>query len=336
MTDTREFLTQWFAERNGVASFEDFMAAALYHPKQGYYTAHISEVGGDAGDFATSATLSQALGRAIARWIEDQIRIRHWQDEIAVIEVGAGNGALAKAVLASLSQKIDAGVRYRIVEVSPRLEQIQRRDLAGEDVEWFPSIHEALSTSDGRALIISNELIDAFPVKWLRRMGGKWREIWVRFDPEKGLREEFHNFHDADEFVHWDSAPEGQRVEIRPAWRNWLKELVSAWREGSMLMIDYGAGSWEDVYERRPGGSLRGYWKHQRIEGAGVYARFGKQDLTSDVVFSQIASWGESMGLTTQRLETQQQFLAGYGEGRDLMAGTGPGEAFWVLEQKRD
>ena len=41
------------------------MARALFDPERGYYTRHIKTVGAR-GDFSTSATLSPALGHAIA------------------------------------------------------------------------------------------------------------------------------------------------------------------------------------------------------------------------------------------------------------------------------
>jgi SAM-dependent MidA family methyltransferase len=51
--------------------FSDFIARALYDPQRGYYTRRIRDVGGSRGDFATSATLSQArLGSGPSRqWL---------------------------------------------------------------------------------------------------------------------------------------------------------------------------------------------------------------------------------------------------------------------------
>jgi SAM-dependent MidA family methyltransferase len=63
-----------------------------------------------------------------------------------------------------------------------------------------------------------------------------------------------------------------------------------------MLTIDYGANSAEEIYDRRPGGTMRAYHRQQRIEGGGIYARFGRQDLTSDVNFADLVRWGEALG----------------------------------------
>ena len=68
----KTWLAALFEQNGGAIPFERFMAEALYHPDFGYYTRHIRTVGGSRGDFATSATLSELLGEAIAAWIEQE------------------------------------------------------------------------------------------------------------------------------------------------------------------------------------------------------------------------------------------------------------------------
>ena len=75
-----------------------------------------------------------------------------------------------------------------------------------------------------------------------------------------------------------------------------------------MLTIDYGDAE-EHLYERRPQGSLRAYWKHQRHTGIDVYARFGRQDITSDINFSALKHWGEECRWKTLSLSSQREFL---------------------------
>nr|MBP6783174.1 hypothetical protein [Verrucomicrobiales bacterium] len=76
-------------------------------------------------------------------------------------------------------------------------------------------------------------------------------------------------------------------------------------------------------------------FRHERIEGGGVYGRIGKQDLTFDVNFGDLVKWGEAVGSETVRLSSQRGFLERFGLGRDVMAGDGAGGAFQVLEQRR-
>ncbi|MCX6958973.1 MAG: class I SAM-dependent methyltransferase, partial [Verrucomicrobia bacterium] len=102
--DLLTFLLRVQEECGGAIPFERFMQEALYHPRFGYYSAHIKDVGRE-GDFSTSATLDEGLGAAIASWIRLRSRELGWRD-IPVIEVGAGNGALARSVLGHLGWKM--------------------------------------------------------------------------------------------------------------------------------------------------------------------------------------------------------------------------------------
>ncbi|HQZ28949.1 MAG TPA: SAM-dependent methyltransferase, partial [Verrucomicrobiales bacterium] len=130
MPELRNFLQQTFAQSGGVMSFEDFMAMALYHHDHGYYTAEIRDIGGRNGDFATSATLSSALGQAIARWIKKEAAVHSFRKPIDLIEIGGGNGALAEAVLQSLGWWGRRQFRFHLVEISPVLKRKQQGRLA--------------------------------------------------------------------------------------------------------------------------------------------------------------------------------------------------------------
>lgn len=101
-----------------------------------------------------------------------------------------------------------------------------------------------------------------------------------------------------------------------------------------MLTIDYG-GEAAEVYHRRPHGTARAYFQQQRLEGAEIYQRIGKQDLTVDVNFTDLMNWGRELELEKVGYEKQTEFLHRYGEGSDVMAGAGAGDAFRVLSQRR-
>lgn len=340
MPDPREFLDRRFAARGGAMPFDEFMELALYDPEHGYYTTGIGDVGGRGGDFATSATLSPGLGRAIAGWMRAEIAHHGWRGAVDLVEIGGGNGALASAVRRALGWWRRRRLRYRLVEVSPVLRARQQERLGkGGSVFWHGTIGEALAACGGRALIVSNELVDAFPAKWLQWDGARWREIGVAYDPARGLGEVFGEEPRGlawEEFsaMALENPPVGQRIEIQPAYRDWLGELAGEWRGGSILTIDYGAATADAIYSRRPGGTMRAYCKHERIEGAGVYARFGKQDLTCDVNFADLAAWGGALGWETAFLEPQARFFERFGVAEDAMGRGGPGDSFLVLSQR--
>jgi SAM-dependent MidA family methyltransferase len=368
-TPLQLFLERLFAEQGGTIPFERFMAEALYHPEFGYYTSHIRTVGGSRGDFATSATLSSLLGIAIARWIEGEIVALAGEPPAHVIEIGAGEGSLLRDVIAALGVRAPAWwrrtrptVRFHIVEISPRLRERQRETLGAHTrgITWHDTIESALGAANGTAVIFSNELVDAFPVIALRRNepapgADPWSEISLTFDAASGLREILQPLEtsrpalDREAYAILRSQeqwPPGQRIELHSAYRDWWEKWNPLFKRGSLLTIDYG-GPPADLYRRRPGGTLRAFHRHQRLTGPGIYRLFGRQDLTSDVCFDDLAAWGEALGFATITHQSQADFLRQFAPdvvarqaatdraAAFLLEPGGAGEAFRVLGQRK-
>ncbi|MDR2462614.1 MAG: SAM-dependent methyltransferase, partial [Verrucomicrobiales bacterium] len=142
----------------GRMTFEQFMAAALYHPDFGYYARNIRTVG-RTGDFSTSGMLHPLLARAVARWVAEYGRKTGvWR----VIEIGPGSGQMAVWVRRALPLTARWRVKFHLVETSTVLRERQR-ELLGGGARWHDSVRDALRECGGRALIYSNELVDAFP-----------------------------------------------------------------------------------------------------------------------------------------------------------------------------
>ena len=311
--DLLSFLRQVQEECGGAIPFERFMQEALYHPRFGYYSANIKDVGRE-GDFSTSATLDEGLGAAIASWIMARSKELGWK-HIPVIEIGAGNGALARSVLAHLGWRKRLRTDYMIHETSPIMRERQRKNLRWKGVRWIDSLPQALDQLQGRALIFSNELVDAFPCRLFLRSEDSWEELGVRIQTDGSLSEVRlaspstpDNFATPSTLPLSPQAPEGQRVERHDSYHSWIRVWAPHWKSGSMLTIDYGDTK-ERIYTRRPEGSLRAYWKHHRYTGRDLYARFGKQDLTADVNFSDLITWGEALNWKTILHTTQREFM---------------------------
>ncbi len=332
-TERLTFLRNLQEESGGAIPFGRWMSEALYHPQFGYYTTGIRTVGRD-GDFSTWATLHESLGQAIAGWIKKNAlpsKPRH------IIEIGAGTGELAKAVLCHLPWWNRP--YYHIVDVSPVLRAQQKKLLRGRSVRWHDSMAEAMAATRGRALIFSNELVDAFPCRIFQKQDGAWRELALHIEGGR-IEERWQENPLPDSTIFEQPWPEGQRVEIQESFAHWLQDWVPAWREGQMLTIDYGDTA-AAVYHRRPRGSLRAYSNHQRIEGVQAYVAFGRRDLTAEVNFSDLMRWGEKLGLPTVSLQTTGAFVQANGQPKanppegDLYVDGGAAEAFQALVQAR-
>jgi SAM-dependent MidA family methyltransferase len=295
--DKLRFLLELQKDLGGCIPFERWMREALYHSEFGYYTANFREFG-RRGDFTTWPALNQGLGRAVTAWALENRPTGRWN----LIEVGAGSGELARLIMTTIGWWDRP--RYHIVEISPRLRQIQQKRL-GSNSTWHASVSEALAASGGTALILSNELVDAFPCRVFNKDPGGWHELALRIEGERIVEEWVDRpLPDSTAFLHpW---PDRQRVEVQASFRTWLREWLPAWQAGNMLTIDYG-DTCPALYFRRPGGTLRAYAHHQRLEGHDVYGGFGLRDLTADVNFSDLQ---RESGFSATTLTTLGEFIS--------------------------
>ncbi|HZC58340.1 MAG TPA: SAM-dependent methyltransferase [Chthoniobacterales bacterium] len=333
----------WLAEvvrsEGGRVSFERFMELALYHPVHGYYTGQVSSLG-RRGDFSTAVTISDSLVRSIAAWVKAEAK-EFSMPVTQIIELGGGNGRLAAGIIRSFRPW--EPVRYQIVEISKTLRQTQEQELRGRRVRWAESVEIALTNAAGTAILISNEFVDAFPCRRFELVAGGWQEIilvlqdnlWTEERVESAGRPQSSTFG-----VHFG---DGQRIETFQSYRNWLRNLDRHFRKVSMLTIDYG-GSPNEIYHRRPAGTMRAFFRHQRIDGMEIYLRPGRQDLTADVNFSDLRIWGEELGLETIQLITQAEFIHRWSKPKSktekladqfVADQSGMGSAFKVLHQRR-
>ncbi len=326
------------------------MEGALHDPRFGYYHRGIRDVGSE-GDFSTTTTVHPALGRAIAAWARrlaaELLPAGRWN----LVEVGAGGGQLAASVLRALGPVGRLRMRYHVVETSGALREVQRRRLARRAVRWHETVARALDVAGGNALIFSNELVDAFPCHQLMFSRGRWREVYVTLRDGRpvevlgGLSDARLDSDLCSIPFGMEAAEEGQRFEVHLAYLDWLRGWLPALRRGALLTIDYGARAAE-LQRRARGGTLRGYFKHLRMDGPAVYERFGRQDLTADVNFTDLQRWGQRSGLAHRSLVEQRDFvlreqpglarrLAGDPALGFVLDPRGAGSAYLVLEQQK-
>jgi SAM-dependent MidA family methyltransferase len=314
--------------------FEEFMRQALHDPRRGYYARRIQGVGAR-GDFTTAPMLSDAPARAIAAWAARAMQetgCRH------LIEIGPGEGRLAAAVWKHLPWSLRWRANLHLVETSQPLREAQQK-LLGRKARWHEHPSEALAACDGKAVIFSNELVDAFPVRRFCKSDAGWQEMAVAISTGGQIEESLMPpapLPDSSVFSQSPSTyPPGQMVEVHDSYRSWQQEWLPAWKQGRCLTIDYGSPV-ETLYHRRPRGTLRAYLMQQRLEGYDIYQNIGRQDLTANVNFTDLMHWSSPM-MEEQRLLSFREFLTEHGS--DPAPGwtdaCGVGDAFLVLDEKR-
>jgi len=278
-------------------SFARYMELVLHEPGLGYYAAGARKFG-SGGDFVTAPELSPLFGRALARQVAQVL-----QPGQAVLEFGAGSGALAGQLLGELD------CPYFILETSADLRERQRQRL-GARVQWLERMPQRF-----RGVMLANEVVDAMPVHAVA-----WRDDGIF---ERGVC--------ADEGqLAWSLRPaegallEAARalaVEVPPSGAyeseicliapTWIRLLARALEHGVILVADYGFPAREYYHPQRSTGTLACHYRH-RMHGDPFYLP-GLQDLTAHVDFSALSRAAGAAGLDLLGYASQAQFLVNCG-----------------------
>jgi SAM-dependent MidA family methyltransferase len=282
----------------GWMPFDRFMAFALYAPGLGYY-AHGSRKFGampsSGSDFVTAPELTPLFGRALARQVAQALEVTGTQE---VWEFGAGSGALAHELLASLGDKV---VRYTIVDLSGSLRQRQRERLApfGDRVQWASEWPERL-----RGVVVGNEVLDAMPVKLLHRLSGAWHERGVAWDGQQFRFED----RPTDLRPPVDvGGPQDYLTEIHPQAQAFVRSLADRLEQGAAFFIDYGFPEAEYWHPQRHMGTLMCHQGH--LADPDPLQAIGLKDITAHVDFTGIAVAAQDAGLSVLGYTTQARFL---------------------------
>jgi SAM-dependent MidA family methyltransferase len=216
-----------------------------------------------------------------------------------------------------------------LVESSAILRNHQKHTL-GKRASYHPEIDQALEACEGNAVIFSNELVDAFPVRWFQQSTDGWMEIALDHSEQPPREILIPPTSLPESSIFQRDFPPSQRVEVHASYHQWLKSWLPLWRRGEMLTIDYGNTA-EALYHRQPAGSLRGYFLQQRLEGLAIYQHPGLQDLTADVNFTDLIEWAKPW-LHHQKPENFADFIRPFCNDQDarILAAS---EYFMALRQ---
>jgi len=307
------------ARAGGWIGFARYMQMALYEPGLGYYSAGARKLG-TAGDFVTAPEVAPVFSRCLARQCEEVLRTLGGGD---VLEIGAGSGVMAVAVLEELERRDALPARYRILDVSADLRERQQATLAAavphllERVEWLDRWPE-----DFTGVVVANELLDAMPVERFVMRGGSvnalgvtWhlgRLEWSETRASAALADAVHAVV-RDVGASW---PESYTSEINLGLAGWIAALAATLTRGVLLFVDYGLPRREFYAPERRDGTLLCHFRH-RFHGD-PFTRPGLQDLTAWVDFTAVAEAGAAAGLELAGYTTQAHFLIGCGLGEFL------------------
>jgi SAM-dependent MidA family methyltransferase len=304
----------------GPITFSEWMRAALYDERGGYYQRRGAERWGRAGDYRTSPERSTLFAATFARHFAKLYEELGSPPVLHLLEAGGGAGHFAHDVLRTLqrhSPHVFHALRYLFDEACA-----DSRERAAALLSPFADRFEFRRASEiehplEAAVVFSNELLDALPVHRVIVRGGSLLETYVGLDEDGGgfafVEGNLSTPSLAQYFERMCvSLSEGQVAEVNLEAGEWIARVAGIVERGFVVTVDYGdeAASLFGAAHRREG-TLRAFRKHAFVEDPLCCP--GEQDLTTTVNWTQVGVAGESAGLKTVLLKRLDAFLLGAG-----------------------
>lgn len=270
--------------RLGPMRFDRYMELALYAPGAYYDDPPIGA--GPVGDFVTSPHVHPIFAQLLAKAIRDLHEAMGRPDEVELIEVGAGDGTLLRALLPELA---DLDARVTAVERSAGA----RAALATID---GVAVRDTMPDAGDPALILAHELLDNLPFRRLRSTGDGPREAHVGLVDDR-LVEVLEPVADLE-------PTDGDETVVPTGAASFVVEALAGPAPRAMLAIDYGS-------DRGSGGPAHGYASHRVVED--LLAAPGTTDITAGVDFGLLAQAAVAHGLRAFPTASQHDTLIALG-----------------------
>jgi SAM-dependent MidA family methyltransferase len=329
-------------QRDGPITFAEYMRMALYEPGYGYYMTGAAKMGWEA-DYFTSTDVSSLFANCMGRQLLGMWEKLKRPGHFIVLEQGAGRGHLAEGVRLWAQKEVPEFYEvldYRTEDIrggadavaSKEFEQSKTRRVSNQDDPRVPTQHNTtpVPTREGGSVkrempyvVLSNELVDAFPVHVVEKRGARLYEVFVDVQQEgrfyevldEPSRPEVADYLDTGK-IPWRVFEDGWRAEINLDALQWIQRTAGLMGKGFVLTIDYGdkAKALYTAWRRR--GTLLCYYKHQANERPLLHP--GKQDITAHVNFSALIDEGRRLGMRLHRFTTQRDWLQGLGIEQEL------------------
>lgn len=293
---------------SGPISFETFMELALYHEEFGYYSDPGRLRVGREGDFATNVSVGETFGRLLA------LRLyQFWQGQgrpkpFHILELGPEDGSLALDILnwsLNIDEEYHQALTYLACEHSSRKRSSLETRFA--EIASSPEVC-ALPTSrvGDCGVILANEVLDALPVRLLRRSSDRWQEKLVS-EEEGSLIWAEREFCSPLPMADPLPFPEGYQTEVSLRLPSFFASLAPLFDRSLSLFIDYGFSSEDYYHPDRTEGTLRTY-AHQQA-GDNPLQSPGLIDLTAHVDFTTTLRAAEQAGFQGLGFARQESYL---------------------------
>ncbi len=282
-------------QEHGPITFAEFMEHALYGPG-GFYEE--PPVGAD-GHFVTSPHVHPIFAELVLRALAELWEALDRPDPLTIVEVGAGDGTLARDLLRLAAERDAPRLEYIGVEASSGA----RRALA----PIASRVEDALSRVGAldSAVVFANELLDNLPFRRVRHTAVGLQEVRVGAD-SSGFVEVLSPC-EPELAGSVAELREGEESTVSLESLRFIDDLAATLRPGFALLVDYGSPG-------GPAGEVHGYRDHRAFDD--VLHDPGSADITAGVDLGALARRAEEQGLRDFGLHSQHDALLALGFGR--------------------
>lgn len=287
----------------GEISFAQFMEMALYHREWGYYSKNSGTK-----DYYTNVDVHSIFSEILGLYFTQVWENNFKQEPFYIIELGCGNGKLARGILKELSKnspELYQNLKFIGIERSKtRLEACENlKKEFGEKINFLSEFNFPDNSISG--IIYSNEFFDALPIHRIYKKEGQLQEVVLGPSLRENLRPL--SSHLQDYFSWLGGEPhEDCFGEAHLASREWIRKMARSMSKGLILTIDYGFKSEELYSEFRVDGTALCLFQNKTNRN--FYERIGDQDMTAHINFSVLEKEAASFGFKSH-LITQSKFL---------------------------
>jgi SAM-dependent MidA family methyltransferase len=277
-----ERIRRAIAER-GPITFAEFMEMALYGPDGFYEEPPV----GESGHFVTSPHVHYVFGTMLANAMRSLWTELGHPVPFRLIELGAGDGTLARRLLMELE---DVPLEYVAVERSAGA----REALSRLPVRVAASLEVVEPHIVG--CLFANELLDNLPFEWLRQTENGPKRILIDVEGDGFVQIERPWPEDLMEVL--PDLTTGQEAAVSLEALRLVERAVRVLAHGFALFIDYGGGRAVQVH---------GYRNHRVV--ADILADPGSADITAGVDLENLARYAHGLGMRTAGPFSQRSAL---------------------------
>jgi NADH dehydrogenase [ubiquinone] 1 alpha subcomplex assembly factor 7 len=288
-------------KKNSLLSLDKFIEQSLYNKKFGYYMKN--DPFGKKGDFITAPNISILFSEMIAIWIVSFWKSLKSPKQFNLIELGAGNGEMMRALISTFDKfpKFKKSCKINIIEKSDFLKKIQKKSINAKNTRWLKNLNEL---NNSPSLFIANEFFDALPIKQFIKKKSRWYERHVKFIDKN--KQEFCDIltfmQEFEKKIKLKISYKQNFIEYSPIAYQYLANITNNIKKnnGGILIIDYG------YFEKKMKNTLQAVSKHKFND---VLNNFGTSDITYNISFNLINQMVKKLGTFYSMATTQKKFL---------------------------